>query len=95
MLRVKTRPILFVVFLTVMFLSSAVSSGSDSWDSQTHGQENMPPTINTLLILAEHEETVHKTSELSITSPYNKTIFPPDIAAPVFTWRTDSDCRQD
>jgi hypothetical protein len=71
----------------LLLLASCAGQTDNVWDSncesRTHGEEKIKKAVNHILTqLASHTGS----STLSITYPYHQSVFPPDIAAPVFTW---------
>ncbi len=82
-------PVLFFCLLHCSCVKTA-----EVWDSGGPEADASPPGMESLI---EHlEQTLNKSSfpsgKLAITSPYDGTLFPPDIASPTITW-TDFDPR--
>jgi len=78
---------LFWILLVSIALSHCTFSGKNSWDSQVKGPEEMPDKIRHLVQnLVANSKTVGNNTGLIITYPYDKSVFPPEIAAPVIVW---------
>ena len=73
--------------LVSLALSHCTFSGKNSWDSQVKGPEEMPDNIRHLVQnLVANSKKVGNNTGLIITYPYDKAVFPPEIAAPVIVW---------
>jgi hypothetical protein len=79
---------LLMVLLASITLSHCAFSGNNSWDSQVSGPQGMPEKIRHLVqkLITNSKQAGYKTG-LTITYPFDGTIFPPEIAAPVIVWQ--------
>ncbi len=75
--------IILILFISILLYSCA-HRNEPYWDSQDEKSGNIEKQVRRLL---EKTKTFQNSSGLTITYPYNETVFPPEITAPVFTWK--------
>ncbi|MBC2714647.1 MAG: hypothetical protein HF978_04990 [Desulfobacteraceae bacterium] len=83
----KYRLLVFTVIIAGILLSHCSFSSNNYWDSHTSRPGRHPGKVEKLVsgILSckqDHEIP----SDISISYPYDQAVFPPEIAAPAFTW---------
>ncbi len=79
---------LLIILLASIVLSHCAFSGNNSWDSQVSGPLGMPEETRHLVqkLITNSKKAGNKTG-LTITYPFDGTVFPPEIAAPVIVWQ--------
>ncbi|MBC8431222.1 MAG: hypothetical protein H8D96_04825 [Desulfobacterales bacterium] len=84
----KKMPQLLIILLASIVLSHCAFSGNNSWDSQVSGPLGMPEETRNLVqkLITNSKKAGNKTG-LTITYPFDGTVFPPEIAAPVIVWQ--------
>ncbi|NQT68716.1 MAG: PD40 domain-containing protein [Desulfobacteraceae bacterium] len=84
----KKIPQLLIILLASIVLSHCAFSGNNSWDSQVSGPLGMPEETRHLVqkLITNSKKAGNKTG-LTITYPFDGTVFPPEIAAPVIVWQ--------
>ncbi len=88
----KKNSILFLAFLMIVSLHIHACTRGAHWDGREGGPDKIPREIETLLtILGKNEGDLNDGAGLSIICPYDETVFPPEIAAPEFTWQDKND----
>ncbi len=84
----RKNPILGFLFLAVVSLGLHACARGVYWDGGEGGRDKTPLEIETLLSVLEKNGGGHRDgSGLSVLWPYDETVFPPEIAAPEFTWK--------
>ncbi|MBC2712092.1 MAG: hypothetical protein HGJ94_14250 [Desulfosarcina sp.] len=94
-MKIKKIIIGFVVLVLSVPLIHCGSYKTRTWHSQASGPEQVPEKTRQMVeTIIFHGKNVENSDGLSIAYPYDRTVFPPEIAAPEVEW-TDADASSE